>query len=151
MQELFDDKIDFFKFFSRCDKAWLDQLKIITVLLLVVQVSRGKIQFHWYKKGEIPYAKKQIRNLNNLSTALYSANFCAWPTEMVQTEVPLRRHTKEKFEVWIWNVNMLSEIPTLNQEFQFEAWSNNRNVKIYRIFVKLEMKHIFQIWICNEV
>ena len=77
MLELFDDKIDFFKFFSTCDKAWLDQLKIITVLLLVVQVSRGKIQFHRYKKGEIACAKKQIQDLNNLSTALYSANSCA--------------------------------------------------------------------------
>ena len=39
------------------------------------------------------------------------------------------RHMKEKIKVWIWNVNMLSEILTLNQEFQFEAWSNNSKRK----------------------
>ena len=34
-------------------------VKVITVLLFVVQASHRKIQFHWYKKGETPYAKNK--------------------------------------------------------------------------------------------
>ena len=57
MQELFPDKMHSFKFLPMRDKPGLDLLKIITVLFLVVQASLGEIQFHWYKKGEIPCAK----------------------------------------------------------------------------------------------
>ena len=39
MQDLFVDKIHFFKFISTSEKAWLDHLKIITVLLLVERFS----------------------------------------------------------------------------------------------------------------
>ena len=39
MQELFVDKIHFFKFLSTRDKPWLDQLKIIKVVLLVDRFS----------------------------------------------------------------------------------------------------------------
>ena len=39
IQELFINKIHFFKFLSTSDKPWLDQLKIITVLLLVEKFS----------------------------------------------------------------------------------------------------------------
>ena len=52
MQELFADKIHFFKFLSASAKPWLDQLKVITVLLLV-----SWYKFHQYKEGEAPTRK----------------------------------------------------------------------------------------------
>ena len=36
---------------------------------------------------------------------------------------------KDKVKFSFWNVNIISEILTLNQEFQFEAWSNNLKCK----------------------
>ena len=40
MQELFVDKIQFFKFLSTSDKPWLNQLKVITAThVVVVQAS----------------------------------------------------------------------------------------------------------------
>ena len=53
IQELFVDKIHFFKFLSMSDKPWPDQLKIITA-------TRGTSfseSFHPYKGEEIPIRK----------------------------------------------------------------------------------------------
>ena len=54
MQELFVNKIHFFKFLSTSDKPWLEQLKIITILLFVERFSSiGN------KEGEVPCAKNK--------------------------------------------------------------------------------------------
>ena len=51
MQKLFTKKISFSKFLSMSDKPWLDQLKIITALLLV---SWYKLLWKPNNDGEIP-------------------------------------------------------------------------------------------------
>ena len=56
MQELFLDKIHFFKFISTSDKPWLDQLKIITVLLFVERFSCFST-----KKGKYPVRRTNTR------------------------------------------------------------------------------------------
>ena len=53
MQELFVDKIHFFKFLSRSDKARLDQQIIITA----TRSTRFFESFHPYKEGKIPRRK----------------------------------------------------------------------------------------------
>ena len=56
MQELFVNKIHFFKFLSSSDKPWLDQLKLLQCCFS----SRGTSvfwRFHWCKQGEIPTRK----------------------------------------------------------------------------------------------
>ena len=49
----------FFKFLSTSGKSWLDWLKIIVVLLLMVKASCGKIHFHQYEEGEISPSNKE--------------------------------------------------------------------------------------------
>ena len=80
MQELFADKTHFFKFLSMSDKQCLDQLKIITELLLI----------SWYKlllevQGRGKYLINLSITLKYLISQLYlySANFCALRSEMV--------------------------------------------------------------------
>ena len=65
MQELFVNKIHFFKFLSSSGKPWLDRLKIITVLLLVswykrlLEVSLVQARGNTNKEMEIPCAKNK--------------------------------------------------------------------------------------------
>ena len=56
MQKLFVDRIHFFKFLSSRDKPWLDQLKIITVLLLVERFSHIGT-----KKGTYPVLRANTK------------------------------------------------------------------------------------------
>ena len=70
MQELFDDKIHFFKFFS------------IVYLNLFIRTRKGKYPvLRTYTKSHELIKHTKISN---------SANFRTWPTEMVLTELPLR-------------------------------------------------------------
>ena len=68
MQELFVDKIHFSKVLSMSDKPWLDQLKIITVLLLaswyklLLQVSLVHRRGNSNKEGETPCAKNKCKD-----------------------------------------------------------------------------------------
>ena len=69
MQELFANKIHFFKFLSTSDKQYLDQLKIITLLLLVswykllLEVPLVQGRGNTNKEGEIPCAKNKCKAL----------------------------------------------------------------------------------------
>ena len=67
MQELFVDKIYFFKFLFVSDKSWLDELKIVTLLLLVV---RG---FSW--KDSVPSLQGR-ENTNKAQGALPQKPIC---------------------------------------------------------------------------
>ena len=66
MQELFVDKIPYFKFLSMNDKPWLHQLKIITAtraavykfLWIFISVQGRK---NTNKEGEIPCAKNKYK------------------------------------------------------------------------------------------
>ena len=72
MQELFADKIHFFKFLSISDKPWLDKLKII----IATRGTSFSEFFHWHKEGEYQQGRgntlclKQIQSLSNLSSTL---------------------------------------------------------------------------------
>ena len=66
MQNFISTKSTFSSFILRVTKSfflWLDQLKIITVLLLAVQASHEEIQFHPYNKEEIPTRKGKYNTL----------------------------------------------------------------------------------------
>ena len=76
MQELFVDKIYFFKFLFVSDKSWLDELKIVTLLLLVVRGFSWKDSVpslqgreNTNKEGEIPCAKNKYE-----ASATYQAH-----------------------------------------------------------------------------
>ena len=67
MQELFANKIHFFKFLSTSDKQYLDQLKIITFMLLVLcyklllEVLLVQERGNTNKEEEIPCAKNKCK------------------------------------------------------------------------------------------
>ena len=66
MQELFADKIHFFKFLSMIDKPRLHQLKIITFSRSSVQASLTASMFSFIrgntiKEGEIPYVENKYK------------------------------------------------------------------------------------------
>ena len=66
MQELFVDKIHFFKFFSMVDKLRLHQLKIITSTRSTVQAFLTawmfpSVQRDSINKGEIPYVENKYK------------------------------------------------------------------------------------------
>ena len=66
MQELFVDKIHFFKFLSMSDKPRLDQLKIITSHSSTVQASLtawmfSSVRGNTIKEGEIPYVENKYK------------------------------------------------------------------------------------------
>ena len=69
MQELFVDKIHFFKFLSMSDKPRLHQLKIITSSRSsTVQASLtawmfSSVQGNTIKEGEIPYVENKYKTL----------------------------------------------------------------------------------------
>ena len=90
MQELFVDKIHFFKFLFMSDKPWLDQLKVITATGIVVK--QASLNFSTGKrKGKYPLLSTNMKpqqlvkhtKISYLIATLYSANFRTSPTEMV--------------------------------------------------------------------
>ena len=83
MQELFTDKIHFFKFISTSDKPWLDRLKFLQYCFL----SRGTSffwKFHLYKQREIPkrkgkYPAKNKCEASKISSSIASLVFRKFP------------------------------------------------------------------------
>ena len=66
MQELFVDKIHFFKFLSMSDKPRLHQLKTITSSRSTVQASLtawmfSSVRGNTIKEGEIPYVENKYK------------------------------------------------------------------------------------------
>ena len=69
MEELFVNKIHFFKFLSMSDKPRLHQLKIITSTRSTVQASLTawmyrSVQGNTIKYGEIPYVENKYNYTN---------------------------------------------------------------------------------------
>ena len=79
MQELFADKIHFFKFLCTCDKPWLHRRKTITAL---IPISCYKIlEVCGYQEGEIPCARtnakpQQLFKYTKISYSIASLVFC---------------------------------------------------------------------------
>ena len=75
MQELFINKIHFFKFLSMSDKPWLHQLKIVTSTRSTVQASLTvwifpSVQENITKEGEILCVEKKFPNIRAVSTEM---------------------------------------------------------------------------------
>ena len=86
MQELFVDKIHFFKFLSMSDKPRLHQLKLITSFRSTVQASLTAWMFHSYweiplREGKYPMLRKntkphQLIKHAKVSYSIASLFFC---------------------------------------------------------------------------